>query len=63
VHAIQLADGQGQWKLDVNASGAARDAKIYGAPVVRGGKIYLGTCNLDSAGDNQQAVVCIGEKS
>ncbi len=65
VHAIGLADGKGQWKLDLNAAttkdAATKDAMIYGSPVVHEGKIYVGTCNLSAAGKGQQAIVCIGE--
>jgi len=61
VHAIKLADGKELWKLDLNASGAAKNAMIYGSPIVHGGRIYVGTCNLDASAGSQQAVVCIGE--
>jgi outer membrane protein assembly factor BamB len=60
VHAINLADGKGLWKLDLNATAGLKNARIYGAPIVHGGKVYVGTCNLEATGA-QQAVVCIGE--
>jgi outer membrane protein assembly factor BamB len=60
VHAINLADGKGLWKLDLNSAAGLKGARIYGAPIVHGGKIYVGTCNLEASG-GQQGVVCIGE--
>jgi outer membrane protein assembly factor BamB len=59
VHAINLADGKGLWKLDLNTAGL-KNARIYGAPIVHGGKIYVGTCNLEATA-GQQGIVCIGE--
>jgi outer membrane protein assembly factor BamB len=60
VHAIALADGKGLWNLDLNTAAELKSARIYGAPIVHGGKIYVGTCNLDVT-NAAQAVVCIGE--
>lgn len=60
VHAIGLADGKGAWKLDLNAAAGLKNARIYGAPIVHEGRIYVGTCNLDAEG-GKQGLVCIGE--
>jgi outer membrane protein assembly factor BamB len=61
VHAIGLADGKGQWKLDVGRQTKAI-GNIYASPVVDGGRLYVGTCNLDSAEAKRTVVVCVGEK-
>ena len=61
LHAIGAADGKGKWKLDVGRETKA-PGNIYGSPVVDGGKIYLGTCNLDAADARKTVIVCIGER-
>lgn len=61
VHAIGLADGKEQWKLDLNATAGLKHAMIYGAPIVHGGRLYVGTCNLDAGEGKLQGMVCIGE--
>jgi len=60
LHAINLADGKLAWKLDVGLA-TKSPGNVYGSPVVSGGKIYLATCNLESAGA-KTVIVCIGEK-
>jgi outer membrane protein assembly factor BamB len=64
VHAIGLKQGDGAWKLDLATNPAVQTpGMIYGGPVVHGGRLYVGTCNLE--GDNarkETVVVCIGEK-
>ena len=60
VHAIGL-DGKDLWKIDLNASGLVKNAQIYGGPIVHGGRIYVGTCNLDASAAGSQAIVCLGE--
>jgi len=36
---------------------------IYGSPILKDGKLYVATSNLESAADQQRTVVvCIGEK-
>lgn len=64
VHAIGLADGAPKWALDLGADPAVKaPGMIYGGPVVRAGRLYVATCNLDGAYARQPtAVVCIGEK-
>jgi outer membrane protein assembly factor BamB len=61
VHAISLADGKGQWKLDVGKQTKAI-GNIYGSPVVDGGRLYVATCNLDSQEARKTVIVCVGEK-
>jgi outer membrane protein assembly factor BamB len=61
VHAIDLAEGTEVWKLDLNAAAGLKGAMIFGAPIVHGGRLYVGTCNLDSAEGNVQGFVCLGE--
>jgi outer membrane protein assembly factor BamB len=63
VHAVGLADGKPRWKLDLaNDSAVHAPGMVYGSPIVHGGRIYLGTCNLEgkSAG-GETVIVCIGE--
>ncbi len=60
IHAIGL-DGKGIWKFNLNGMGSLKQAQIYGAPVIHGGRIFVGTCNLDASAAGEQAIVCIGE--
>jgi outer membrane protein assembly factor BamB len=64
VHAIGLADGKKQWTLNLADEPAIRSVgMVYGSPAVRGGRLFLATCNLDDgAGRTANVVVCIGER-
>jgi outer membrane protein assembly factor BamB len=61
VHAIGLADGKAKWKLDIGKETKA-PGRVYGSPVVDGGRVYVSTCNLDAAEARKTVVVCIGER-
>jgi outer membrane protein assembly factor BamB len=63
VHAVNLADGSLKWKLDLAAEPVKAPGMIYGGPILRDGRLYVATCNLDgpSAG-KATVVVCIGDK-
>jgi outer membrane protein assembly factor BamB len=59
VHALALKDGQRLWTLDLAADpGVKAPGMVYGSPALRQGKLYLGTCNLES-GQQKTVVVCI----
>ncbi len=65
VHAIKLADGSPVWKLDLVADPAVKlgaGSRVYGSPIVHGGRLYVATCNIESNDPGQQVVVCVGEK-
>jgi outer membrane protein assembly factor BamB len=64
VHALNLADGTREWRLDLSTEPATRAAAmIYGSPVVHRGRLYLATCNIgERAAPGQNVVVCIGDK-
>jgi outer membrane protein assembly factor BamB len=64
VHALRLVDGRKDWTLDLAAEPATKvSALVYGSPVVRGGRLYLATCNLsERAARTQNVVVCIGDR-
>jgi outer membrane protein assembly factor BamB len=63
VHAINLADGTGKWKLDLGAEPVKSPGMVYGGPVLSGGKLYVATCNLEGPFARKPTVVaCIGEK-
>ncbi len=63
LHAIQIADGLPKWKLDLAADPVKAPGMIYGGPVVRGGRLYVATCNVDGPYARQPTVVvCIGDK-
>ncbi len=63
IFSLGLADGKSRWKLDLGADAAVKaPGMVYGSPIVHGGKLYLGTANLEgkwAGGDT--VVVCIGE--
>lgn len=62
IHAVALKSGQGLWKLDLATDPAVQaPGMVYGSPIVHGGRVYVGTCNLET-GQQRTAVVCIGEK-
>jgi outer membrane protein assembly factor BamB len=61
IHAIGLADGKAQWKLDVGKQTKAL-GNIYASPVIDGGRLYVGTCNIDSQDARKTVIVCVGEK-
>jgi outer membrane protein assembly factor BamB len=61
VYSIGLADGKMRWKLDVGKETKAI-GNIYGSPVVDGGRVYVGTCNLESQDAKKTVIVCIGER-
>ena len=63
VHAVGLADGKARWKLDLGTdAGVKAPGMVYGSPVVHGGKLYVGTCNIEGKWTGQETViVCIGE--
>jgi outer membrane protein assembly factor BamB len=61
VHAIGLADGKPRWKLDVGKE-TKSPGNIYGSPVLDGGRLYVGTCNIGAQAAAKNVIVCIGEK-
>ena len=63
LRALNLKDGRLIWSLDLGKDPAIKaPGMVYGGPVVAAGKVYVATCNLDSASKLPTAVVCIGEK-
>jgi outer membrane protein assembly factor BamB len=61
VFALNLADGKQAWRLDVGKEAKA-PGNVYGSPIVHGGKVYVGTCNIDSGEARKTVFVCIGER-
>ena len=63
VHSVGLADGKPRWKLDLGNDAAVKaPGMVYGSPVVHGGRLYVGTCNIEGKWTGQETViVCIGE--
>ncbi len=64
IHAIGLADGLAKWTFDIgNHPEVKAPGMIYAGPVVQDGRLYVATCNLAGASQNQPTVVvCIGDK-
>ena len=63
VQAISLADGKQLWSVDLATDPAVKaPGMVYGSPVVAGGRLYVATCNLDSASKSATVIVCIGDK-
>jgi len=64
LHAVSLADGKRLWTLDVTAAPTVQfPGMVFGSPIVQDGRVYLATCNLEAAGEQTCAVICVGEKS
>jgi outer membrane protein assembly factor BamB len=65
VHALELADGKPDWKLDVTADPAvASPGMVFGSPVVHGGEIFLATNRLEGAqSELPLAVVCLSDQA
>ena len=63
LHALRLADGLKLWTLSIPADPAVQTpGAVFGSPVVQGGRVYVGTCNLGSdAADQPCALVCVGD--
>jgi outer membrane protein assembly factor BamB len=61
VHAVDLAEGNSAWKLDLNVAAGLKNAMIFGAPIVHGGRLYVGTCNLEAAQESVQGLVCLAD--
>jgi outer membrane protein assembly factor BamB len=63
VHAVDLKTGQAAWTLDLGKDPVKLPGMNYGGITVHGGRLYLGTCNLEGQFARQPtAVVCIGTK-
>ena len=65
VHAIDLALGKELWSLKLQADPFVQSpGMVYGSPVVHGGRVYLGTCNVEGAhADQPGAIVCIADEA
>ncbi|HXX94291.1 MAG TPA: PQQ-binding-like beta-propeller repeat protein [Planctomycetota bacterium] len=63
IHAVALSDGKPRWKLDLATDPAIHaPGMVYGSPVVHGGRLYVGTCNLEGkAAGGETVIVSIGE--
>jgi outer membrane protein assembly factor BamB len=63
VHAIDLANMQAKWTLDLGTDEKVKaPGMCYAGPIVHGGRIYIGTCNLEGPNARKPtALVCIGE--
>jgi outer membrane protein assembly factor BamB len=64
IHAIDLAGGQAKWTLDLGTDEKVKaPGMCYAGPIVHGGKLYVGTCNLEGPNARKPtALVCIGDK-
>jgi outer membrane protein assembly factor BamB len=62
VHAVNLKDGTAKWKLDLGTDPATKaPGMVYGGVTVHGGKLFVGTCNLEGANRGKGTVMaCIG---
>jgi len=63
IFSVGLADGKSRWKLDLGSDPAVKaPGMVYGSPIVHGGRLYVGTANLEGkAAGGDTVVVCIGE--
>lgn len=62
VHAADVKSGKDVWKLDLGKD-PGLPGMNYGGVIVHGGKVFLGTCNLEKPfAGKPTAAVCIGNK-
>ena len=61
VHALSLNDGRKLWTLDLAADPVKAPGMVYGSPLLHKGRLYLATCNLETA-QQKTVVVCIGDR-
>jgi outer membrane protein assembly factor BamB len=63
IHAVGLADGKARWKLDLGTdAGVKAPGMVYGSPIVHGGRLIVGTANLEGKwAGGETVIVCIGE--
>jgi outer membrane protein assembly factor BamB len=61
LYAINLNDGKQAWRLDVGKEAKA-PGHVYAAPLVHGGKIYVGTNAVALPDVKKTVLVCVGEK-
>ena len=63
IHAISLKDGLPKWKLDLGTdAGVKAPGMVYGGVTVHGGKLFVGTCNLEGPNARKgTCLVCIGK--
>lgn len=63
LHAVDTKTGLPQWTFDLGKEPVKLPGMNYGGVTVHGGKIYLGTCNLEGAySRSPTAVMCLGGK-
>jgi outer membrane protein assembly factor BamB len=60
IHAVDLKSGTPKWTIDLST--AKVPGMIYGGILLHGGKLYVGTCNLEGPFARQTtAVICLGD--
>lgn len=64
VHALDAKDGTPKWKLELGSDPAVKaPGMVYGGVTVSGGKLFVGTCNLEGPNRGKgTCVACIGGK-
>jgi outer membrane protein assembly factor BamB len=64
IHALDLKTGLGKWQLDLGADPAVQSpGMIYGGVTLQGGKLYVGTVNLEGPNARKgTCIACIGAK-
>jgi len=64
IFSLGLSDGKSRWKLDLGTDPAVKaPGMVYGSPIVHGGRLYVGTANLEGkAAGGDTVIVCIGDK-
>ncbi len=64
IHAIDAKDGTPKWALDLGTDPATKaPGMVYGGVVASGGKLFVGTCNLEGPNRGKATVLaCIGGK-
>lgn len=64
VHAINAKDGTAKWTLDLGTDPTTKaPGMVYGGVTVHGGKLFVGTCNLEGPNRGKNTVLaCIGTK-
>jgi outer membrane protein assembly factor BamB len=64
VHAVGAKNGTGKWVFDLGTDAATKaPGMVYGGVTVHGGRLFVGTCNLEGPNRGKNTLLaCLGAK-